>query len=197
MEPFRKLEAVAAPLLRINIDTDAIAPSRELKAVSKTGMGAGLFANWRYLDPKTRTPNPDFILNRPAYRNTQILLAGANFGCGSSREYAVWALKEYGIRAIIAPSFGSIFYNNCIRNGLLPIRLDEKRIRQLAEQVAADPQANRIAIDLESCTLRGPDGETDRFAIADQDHRMLLDGLDPIGLTLTRQDEIAAFEGRD
>ena len=134
MKPFVTHEGLAAPIMRVNIDTDTIIPSREMRHVSKRGLGAGLFAGWRYLngDRKKREINPEFILNRPGYANASILLVGSNFGCGSSREHAVWALLEYGFRAVVAPSFGSIFYHNAMRNGLLPVRLPESSINALA-----------------------------------------------------------------
>ena len=197
MRPFRELTAVAAPLLRSDIDTDIIMPSREMKAVSKTGLGDGLFAGWRYTAPSSREPNPDFVLNRPDYAGTEILLAGANFGCGSSREYAVWALKEYGIRAILAPSFGVIFQNNCIRNGILPITLDESIVAAIAADVAPAPQARKLFISLVDCQVRAPDGAIYDFTIAAQHREMLLDGLDAIDVTLKHRDEIAAFEAAD
>ena len=131
MDKFTRLTAVAAPLLRINVDTDAIIPSREMKRVSKEGLSEGLFAGWRYLSPGSREENPDFILNREPYRSAQILISGANFGCGSSREHAVWALHEWGIRCVIAPSFGAIFHGNCVRNGILPVVLAEDVVERL------------------------------------------------------------------
>src|SRR5450631_3947374 len=135
MERFTTLTAIAAPLLRINIDTDAIIPSREMKKVSKVGLADGLFAGWRYRTPGSREENPDFVLNREPYRRARILLSGMNFGCGSSREHAVWALHEWGIRSIIAPSFGAIFHGNCVRNGILPVVLDNALVEQLAKQI--------------------------------------------------------------
>ncbi len=197
MEKFIELTAIAAPLLRINIDTDAIIPSRELKRVSKKGLGTGLFAGWRYTEPGSRIENPDFILNQPPYRDAGILLSGANFGCGSSREHAVWSLAEWGIRAIIAPSFGTIFYGNCVRNGILPVVLDDDRIATLADIVSANPAENRIAIDLEQQTVVAADGGTDTFDITPADRRMLMEGLDAIAVTMERDDEILAFQARD
>jgi 3-isopropylmalate/(R)-2-methylmalate dehydratase small subunit len=197
MEKFVALTAVAAPLLRINIDTDAIIPSREMKRVSKAGLGDGLFAGWRYTEPGGREENPDFVLNQEPYRRARILLAGMNFGCGSSREHAVWALAEWGIRGIIAPSFGAIFQGNCVRNGILPIMLDNDVIEDLARQVEADPATNQISIDLESCVLTGPDGTGHNFAISPADREMLMEGLDAIALTMKRDDEILAFKARD
>lgn len=191
-EPFRQLVGVAAPLMRPNIDTDAIIPSREMKRVSKKGLGEGLFAEERYLDVAARTPNPDFVLNRTEYRDCSILLADANFGCGSSREHAVWALREYGIRAIIAPSFGSIFANNCVRNGLLPLRLDKRLVRKLSDWVQREPARHRLHIDLEMQRVRA--GEMDvPFAIDSGARHMLLNGLDAIALTQTRWEQIEAF----
>ncbi len=197
MEKFNQHTGIAAPLLRINVDTDAIIPSREMKRVSKEGLGEGLFAGWRYLAQGAREPNPDFVLNRPEYAGTSILLSGDNFGCGSSREHAVWALKEYGVRAIIAPSFGAIFANNCIRNGLLPIVLPDEAVKALARQVEKDPQAHKVHIDLEKKQVVAPGGEVYGFDIEDGPRDMLLQGLDVIGLTLRHKDEIDAFQAKD
>ena len=194
MDKFTVHRGVAAPLLRINIDTDAIIPSREMKRVSKSGLGAGLFAGWRYLDAAARTPDPDFVLNQPAFAGASILLAGANFGCGSSREHAVWALVEFGIRAVVAPSFGAIFYGNCIRNGLLPVELPEEVVRALAE---ATGDATPLRIDLERCVLESPRGDVHSFQIQPALRQMLLEGLDPIALTLKMSDQITAFETAD
>ncbi|MCK6371694.1 MAG: 3-isopropylmalate dehydratase small subunit [Gammaproteobacteria bacterium] len=197
MEKFTRLAAIAAPLLRINIDTDAIIPSREMKKVSKTGLADGLFAGWRYQAPGSREENPDFILNQEPYRRAKILLAGMNFGCGSSREHAVWALHEWGIRAVIAPSFGGIFHGNCVRNGILPVVLDNAVVETLAALVQANPAKNLLTIDLDDCTVVAPDGTTHVFTIAQADREMLLEGLDAIALTMKRDDEILAFQGRD
>lgn len=197
MEKLIELTAIAAPMLEINIDTDVIIPSREMKRVSKQGLGEGLFAGRRYATPGGREENPDFILNRKPYRDAQILLSGSNFGCGSSREHAVWALAEWGIRAIIAPSFGAIFYGNCVRNGILPIELDEERVQELAEIVTSNPAENRITINLEHCKLVAADGRTDEFEIAPADREMLMEGLDAIAVTMKRDDEILAFQARD
>ena len=196
MEKFTRHSGVAAPILQDNIDTDAIIPSREMKAVSKHGLGEGLFAGWRYLTPGGRDVNPEFVLNRPAYADTSILLSGTNFGCGSSREHAVWALKEYGIRAVIAESFGSIFFGNCTRNGILPVALGKDAIGLLAEDAAAAPQANRLTIDLERLTVANG-GESFRFDLEHGPREMLLQGLDPIGLTLRHEAAIDAFEEND
>ena len=197
MEKFTTLKAIAAPLLRINIDTDAIIPSREMKRVSKQGLSEGMFAGWRYREPGSRDENPDFVLNREPYRRAQILLSGQNFGCGSSREHAVWALAEWGIRCIIAPSFGAIFYGNCVRNGILPVVLANEIVEELARQVEADPAKNLVAVDLVQCSVTAPDGSTHRFEIADGDREMLLEGLDAIALTLKSDAEILAFRKRD
>jgi len=197
MEKFVELTAIAVPMLEINIDTDVIIPSREMKRVSKQGLGEGLFANRRYTMPGGRQENPEFILNQAPYRDAQILLSGSNFGCGSSREHAVWALAEWGIRAIIAPSFGAIFYGNCVRNGILPIVLADERVKELAEIVAANPAENRITINLEHCKLVAADGRTDEFDIAPADREMLMQGLDAIAVTMKRDDEILAFQARD
>ena len=188
MTPFRTLTSVAAPLLRDNVDTDAIIPSREMKSVSKTGLAEGLFAGWRYTAIGGRDANPDFVLNDPAYRDARILLSGANFGCGSSREHAAWALAEYGFRAIVAPSFNPIFRGNCVRNGIVPIELD-------AAEIAAAPQP--LTIDLPAQTLTAASGRSWGFAIDDEAKAMLLDGLDAIDLTLRRSAEIEAFRAAD
>ncbi len=197
MEKFTRLTAVAAPLLRINVDTDAIIPSREMKRVSREGLSEGLFAGWRYQAPGSREENPDFILNREPFRHARILLSGLNFGCGSSREHAVWALHEWGIRAIIAPSFGSIFHGNCIRNGIVPVVLSDSAVEDLARQVAADPAANQVTVDLTTDTVIAPDGSSLPFSLPAADRQMLLEGLDAIAVTAKRDPEILAFQARD
>jgi 3-isopropylmalate/(R)-2-methylmalate dehydratase small subunit len=197
VEKFTTLTAIAAPLLRINVDTDAIIPSREMKKVSKTGLADGLFAGWRYKTSGLRDEDPDFVLNQEPYRRARILLTGVNFGCGSSREHAVWALHEWGMRAIIAPSFGTIFYGNCVRNGILPVVLDEAAVAGIAKRVAADAAKNLVTVDLETCFVTGPDGTRHSFSIAPADREMLLEGLDAIALTMKRDDEILAFQARD
>ena len=194
MKPFTNHTGIMAPLVRHNVDTDQIIPSREMKTVSKTGLGGGLFAGWRYSDEEARTPNPDFILNRPGFENASILLAGRNFGCGSSREHAVWALSDYGIRAVIAESFGSIFYTNCIRNGLLPITLDADTIRNLAD--AAKVEQAKLTINLPEETITWGREDKVHFQINPSDRDMLIKGLDPIGLTLMHRQEILAFIDR-
>jgi 3-isopropylmalate/(R)-2-methylmalate dehydratase small subunit len=197
MDKFTTITAIAAPLLRINIDTDAIIPSREMKKVSKTGLADGLFAGWRYKAPGSREENPEFVLNQEPYRRARILLTGTNFGCGSSREHAVWALHEWGIRAIIAPSFGAIFQGNCVRNGILPVALDDAVIRSIADAVQRDPLRNLPTVDLTRCTVTAPGGTVHPFLIAPADREMLLEGLDAIALTMKRDDEILAFQARD
>ncbi|MEX2123984.1 MAG: 3-isopropylmalate dehydratase small subunit [Woeseia sp.] len=187
---------IAAPLMRINVDTDAIIPSREMKRVSKTGLSEGLFANWRYLDPGAREPNPDFILNQAPFDRASILLAGKNFGCGSSREHAVWALKEWGIRAVIAASFGSIFASNCLNNGVLPVRLDEDTVETIAADVMEDPLANQVTVDLEKRRIVSGDRVWE-FDIGERERQMLLRGLSPIAMTLQSDDRISKFEADD
>jgi len=192
MDKFEQHLGIAAALLRANVDTDAIIPSREMKRVSKLGLGEGLFAGWRYLGQQGRQPDPGFVLNRPDYAGASILLSGANFGCGSSREHAVWALKEYGIRAIVAPGFGAIFANNCVRNGLLPLVLQDDTIAHMAQWVELDPRHNRVLIDLPAQQVQAA-GEVYNFHIEPGAKRMLVEGLDAIALTWTRRQAILAF----
>ncbi|MFK7828797.1 MAG: 3-isopropylmalate dehydratase small subunit [Congregibacter sp.] len=193
MEPFTVCIGIAAAILRPNIDTDAIIPSREMKRVSKAGLGEGLFADERYVAGDDRKANPEFILNRAEYAHCSILLAGANFGCGSSREHAVWALKEFGIRAIVAPSFGSIFANNCVRNGLLAVPLAMPFIEEIAAWVSSDPAQNRVRVDLERQCIEAGDHVRD-FLIDPGARQMLLEGLDAIALTLARWEVISDFD---
>ncbi|UJF24788.1 3-isopropylmalate dehydratase small subunit [Suttonella sp. R2A3] len=192
MNPFVKETGVLMPLMRDNIDTDAILPKQYLKLISRTGFGVYLFDDWRYLS--NREPNPDFVLNEPRFANASFLLSGANFGCGSSREHAVWALADYGFRAVIAPSFADIFYNNCFKNGVLPVSLSKEAIARLA-QLCAENDTLSIEVDLEVKAVRVGDAvwpfELDEFR-----RQALLQGLDEIGQTLTHADEIAAFETR-
>ena len=195
MDEFVRHEGLAAPLLRDNIDTDAIIPSREMKRVSKHGLGEGLFAGWRYLSQERREPDPDFVLNQPGYRGASILLGGANFGCGSSREHAVWALREYGIRAIVAPGFGTIFAGNCVRNGLLPLVLPAEVIAAIAAWVSAAPGQNRVLIDLQAQQLEAA-RQTYSFELDAGARGMLLQGLDAIALTQTRGEIIERFHRR-
>ena len=199
MKPFVTHEGVAAPLIHINIDTDSIIPSREMRHVSKHGLGEGLFAGWRYLngDREKREINPDFILNKPQYTDASILLAGNNFGCGSSREHAVWALLEYGFKAVIAPSFGSIFYHNAMRNGLLPVRLPESSINTLSDCTGAAAAPGRVTIDLQGTTVSTDAGPRFHFDIEPIYKEMLLQGLDAIDMTLKHQELIEEFQLRD
>ena len=192
-EPLKIWEGVAAPMLRPNIDTDAIIPSREMKRVSKSGLDEGLFAGERYLDGGGRKPDPAFVLNRSDYQGCSILLGGPNFGCGSSREHAVWALREFGFRVIIASGFGSIFANNCVRNGLLPVTLSGQQVDALAEWVNESPQRHRLVINLEQLNIRAGDSTYD-FVLDHGARHMLLNGLDAIALTLERKAVIYAFE---
>lgn len=197
MEKFTTLTAIAAPILRINIDTDIIIPSREMKRVSKQGLSDGLFANWRYTEPGGREEDPEFILNRAPYRDAKIILSGENFGCGSSREHAVWALAEWGIRCVIAPSFGAIFQGNCVRNGILPVILPNSVVEALAAAVKTDPANNQLTVNLEQRELTAPDGSRHGFEISPADREMLMQGLDAIAVTQKRDDEILAFQARD
>ncbi|MCK9510933.1 MAG: 3-isopropylmalate dehydratase small subunit [Pigmentiphaga sp.] len=201
MEKFDRLDSIAAPLDRSHVDTDAIIPKQFLKSIQRTGFGDNLFDEWRYLDLgepgqdcALRPRNPDFVLNQPRYRGAQILLARANFGCGSSREHAPWALQQYGFRAIIAPSFGDIFYNNAMQNGLLPVVLEEGEVDLLFVREAQSPPL-RLQIDLEAQTVTAADeGLEFRFAISPFRKDCLLNGLDDIALTLRKAERIRAFE---
>lgn len=195
-EPFKNLTAIAAPLIRENVDTDAIIPSREMKTVGRTGLAEGLFAGWRYTEVGGREENPDFVLNDPRYRQARILLGGGNFGCGSSREHAVWALHEYGFRAILAPSFNPIFRGNCVRNGIVPVVLVAADIEAIARHVMADPEANQVTVDLEASEVRAG-SITLPFQIDAESHEMLLEGLDAIELTQRMRDKIDAFRATD
>ncbi|MCL4831941.1 MAG: 3-isopropylmalate dehydratase small subunit [Caldilineaceae bacterium] len=191
MQPFTQLTTTALPMRRENVDTDQIIPARYLTAVTKAGMGDGLFSWWRY--GRDGKPNPDFELNKPEYSGSQILIAGRNFGSGSSREHAVWALTEYGFRAVIAPGFADIFYNNSLKNGLLPIALPEETVAMLWDLVEEDPTTT-IAIDLENQTVTLPDGQQMGFAIDGFRKMCLLDGLDDMGYLLAKDDAIVAHE---
>lgn len=193
VEKFSVITAIAAPLMRVNIDTDIIIPSREMKRVSKKGLSNGLFAGWRYTDIDERIANPEFVLNQPAFLGTQIIIAGENFGCGSSREHAVWALAEYGIRAVIAPSFSAIFYSNCIQNGVLPVVLPADEVSALARQ-AVGGSSGIFTIDLLAQQITDPTGQIHAFKISANHRQTLLDGLDPIDRTLTLNASIEDFE---
>jgi 3-isopropylmalate/(R)-2-methylmalate dehydratase small subunit len=191
MDKFTTLTGVAAPLPIINVDTDKIIPKQHLKTVERTGLGKALFEELRYRDDGSE--NPDFVLNQPAYRQAKILVAGENFGCGSSREHAPWALLDFGIRCVIAPSFADIFYGNCFKNGILPIKLPQSEINKLMDD--AERGANAIiSIDLEKQEIRGPDGGMIKFEVDDFRKQCLLNGWDDIGLTMRTEDKIASFE---
>ena len=192
MEPFIQHTGKAVVLARANVDTDAIIPSREIKTTAKTGLADGLFAPWRYVDADARTPEPSFVLNLSASAGCSILISGPNFGCGSSREHAVWALKEYGFKAIIAPSFGAIFANNCIRNGLLPMVLPQAEVDELAAVAV-----QTLRIDLKSQQLRAENGKMYAFALSPESLETLLTGLDPIAKTLQQIAVVDAFEAAD
>jgi 3-isopropylmalate/(R)-2-methylmalate dehydratase small subunit len=193
MTPLVTLTAKAVPLLRDNVDTDAIIPSREMKTVTKTGLSGGLFAAWRYKSAASREPNPDFVLNDPRYRGVEILLSGENFGCGSSREHAVWALAEYGFRVVVAPSFSPIFRANCIRNGIAPVTLASDAVAVLA--MAAE-RGELFSVDLGALTI-GVGGVCLSFVLEDEARTMLMEGLDGIELTLKQRPEIMAFRATD
>jgi len=202
MEKFETLTGLVAPLDRANVDTDAIIPKQYLKSIKRTGFGPTLFDDWRYLDPgepgvdhSQRRINPDFVLNQARYQNAQILLARDNFGCGSSREHAPWALVDYGFRAIIAPSYADIFYNNSFKNGLLPIVLERDAVDQLFKECVATP-GYRLTVDLVAQTVTSPAGTTFKFDIDAFRRHCLLNGLDDIGLTLQHVAEIKAYEER-
>ena len=197
MKGTSSIEGSAVCLLRDNIDTDAIIPSREIKSVSKSGLGPGLFAAWRYLDVRKRELNPDFILNSEKYQGAKILITGSNFGCGSSREHAVWALQENGFAAIIAPSFGRIFFDNCICNGLLPVTLQTESILKIAGQIDQGSAAPVVRIDLPRQVVTGPDGSSYSFDISEANKEIILSGLDPINVTEKYRTEITTFRQRD
>lgn len=200
MQKFTLLKGLVAPMDRENVDTDAIIPKQFLKSIRKTGFGQNLFDEWRYLDagypgqdPVSRKPNPDFVLNQPRFQGASILLARKNFGCGSSREHAPWALDQFGFRAIIAPSYADIFFNNSFKNGLLPIVLTEVQVAQLFDDVAAFP-GYALTIDLERQRVIKPNGEELPFEVQAFRKYCLLNGLDDIGLTLRHAEKIKAFE---
>lgn len=195
MEALRLITGIAAPLMRINIDTDQIIPALFLGGTDAKGYGANLFNGWRFLaDGK---PNPDFILNQPPYDRAQVLLADRNFGCGSSRERAPKALREFGFRAVIAPSFGGIFFNNCYRNGIVPVELPIEAVRQIVAEVEASKGEGKVTVDLEAQQVRSPSGRSYPFSAPGTLRRMLLEGLDEVSLTLARRAEIDAFRACD
>ena len=200
MQAFRVHKGLVAPLDRDNVDTDAIIPKQFLKSIKRSGFGPNLFDEWRYLDhgepgqdPATRRPNPDFVLNLPRYQGASILLARQNFGCGSSREHAPWALDQYGFRAVIAPSFADIFFNNCFKNGLLPVVLPESTVSRLFDEVAAFV-GYQLTVDLERQVVIKPDGAEIGFEVQPFRKYCLLGGFDDIGLTLRHADKIRSFE---
>ena len=202
MKAFTQLTALVAPLDRANVDTDAIIPKQFLKSIKRSGFGPNAFDEWRYLDHgepgmdnSKRPLNHNISLNQARYQGAQILLTRKNFGCGSSREHAPWALDDYGFRAVIAPSFADIFFNNCYKNGLLPIVLSEEQVEQLFQEVAAQ-EGYQLAIDLEQQSLTTPSGDVFHFDITEHRKHCLLNGLDEIGLTLQHADEIKAFEAQ-
>jgi len=202
MQKFTLLKGLVAPMDRENVDTDAIIPKQFLKSIHKTGFGQNLFDEWRYLDagypgqdPASRKPNPDFVLNQPRYQGASILLARKNFGCGSSREHAPWALDQFGFRAIIAPSYADIFFNNSFKNGLLPIVLGESQVSRLFDEVAAFP-GYTLTVDLERQLVIKPDGEGLPFEVQSFRKYCLQNGFDDIGLTLRHADKIRAFEAQ-
>ena len=192
MEKFSKLTGIAAPMQLVNIDTDMIIPKQFLKTIKRTGLGKSLFFEMRFTQDGVEVP--DFVLNKPAYRKAEILVAGDNFGCGSSREHAPWALLDFGIRCVISTSFADIFYNNCFKNGMLPIRLDEATIDDLFKRAASGNY--KLTVDLESCTLSDSQGLKIPFDVEPFRRHCLLNGLDDIGLTLRQADKIRAFEER-
>ena len=193
MEKFTTLTGVAASLPMVNVDTDMIIPARFLKSIKRTGFGKSLFYTLRY--DENGKERPDFVLNKPAYRNAKILIAGNNFGCGSSREHAPWALADFGIRCVIAPDFADIFYNNSFKNGILLIKLPQEEIDKLHEDAERGANAT-ITVDLEKQEITGPDGGTIKFDVDPFKKHCLLNGLDDIGLTMQKEDKIAAFEKR-
>ena len=200
MEKFVRQEGLVVPMDRANVDTDAVIPKQYLKSIKRTGYGPNLFDEWRYLDHgepgmdhSKRPLNPDFVLNQPRYRGATVLLARENFGCGSSREHAPWALLQYGFQAVIAPSFADIFYNNSLKNGLLLIRLDAAIVDRLFKETQA-ASGYRLAVDLENQSVTTPGGESFKFDIDPFTKHCLLNGLDEIGLSLTHADKIKAFE---
>jgi 3-isopropylmalate/(R)-2-methylmalate dehydratase small subunit len=191
MQKFTTLTSIAAPLNLINVDTDMIIPKQYLKTIKRTGLGAGLFAEMRLLE--NGQPNPDFVLNKPQYQGAQILVAGDNFGCGSSREHAPWALLDFGLRCVISTSFADIFYNNCFKNGILPIRVSQAELDLLFDDAERGSNAV-LTVDLHSQEIRGPDGGVIHFEIDAFRKKCLLEGLDDIGLTLEHAPRISVFE---
>ncbi|HLG62955.1 MAG TPA: 3-isopropylmalate dehydratase small subunit [Ktedonosporobacter sp.] len=194
MEPFTTHTGLAVPLDRTNVNTDEITPARFLKTIRRSGFSRALFANWRFVGD-TDVPNPDFELNQPRYQGASILVTGDNFGCGSSREHAPWAIREYGFRCLIAPSFADIFYNNCFNNGILPVTLDEKTVQELMKEIEAN-EGYTLTVDLAAQTVTTPSGRVLHFEIDPFKKEALLKGLDNIGWTLSHDSEITAYEDR-
>ena len=191
MEKFTKLTGVAAPLPIVNVDTDMIIPKDYLKTIKRTGLSVGLFAEMRFNEDGSE--NPDFVLNKPAYRKAQILVAGDNFGCGSSREHAPWALLDFGIRCVISTSFADIFYNNCFKNGILPVTVSPEDLEKLMDDASRGANAT-VTVDLEAKEIRGPDGGVIHFDLDEFKRHCLLNGLDDIGLTMEKAPAIASYE---
>ncbi len=194
MEKFTRLTAIAAPLPLVNCDTDKIIPARFLKTLTRTGLGKNLFDPLRF-DPETGKENPDFVLNKPAYRNAEILVAGHNFGCGSSREHAPWALLDFGIRCVISTDFADIFYNNSFKNGILPIKVTPEELEKLMDDAERGANAT-LTVDLESQEISGPDGGVIKFEVDQFKKHCLLNGFDDIGLTMQKKDKITAYEAK-
>lgn len=193
MDKFTKLTGVAAPMPIVNVDTDMIIPKDYLKTIKRTGLGTGLFAEMRYHEDGS--DNPDFVLNKPAYRNAQILIAGDNFGCGSSREHAPWALLDFGIRCVISTGFADIFYNNCFKNGILPIVVSPEDLEKLMDDAERGANAT-VTVDLDAREIHGPDGGTIAFDLDEFKRHCLLNGLDDIGLTMAKAADIDVYEKR-
>jgi 3-isopropylmalate/(R)-2-methylmalate dehydratase small subunit len=193
MDKFTHIEGVAAPLKMINVDTDMIIPKQYLKTIKRTGLGTGLFSELRYKDDGSE--NPDFVLNKPAYRKARILVVDDNFGCGSSREHAPWALLDFGIRCVISTSFGDIFYNNCFKNGILPIRVTPEQLEKLFDDAERGANAT-LSIDLPKQEIRGPDGGVIKFEVDEFRKHCMLNGLDDIGLTLQKKTAIDSYESK-
>ena len=202
MDAFKKLDGIVLPLDRANVDTDAIIPKQFLKSIKRSGFGVNLFDDWRYLDTgepgmdnSVRPVNEEFILNKPRYKNAQVLLARKNFGCGSSREHAPWALLDYGFRVVIAPSYADIFFNNCFKNGILPIIFSEEVVSKLFKEIES-VEGYQLSIDLEEQTVTTPSGDVLNFDVDEFRKHCLINGLDDIGLTLQHTDDIKAYEAR-
>ena len=193
MQEFKKITALAALMDRVNVDTDAVIPKQFLKKIERTGFGQHLFHDWRYLDDEGTQPNPEFVLNHPRYQGAQILVARDNFGCGSSREHAPWALLEYGFCTIIAPSFADIFYNNCFKNGILPVVLPASQVQELFEEVEAN-EGCQLTVDLELQQVTTPQGKNYAFKVDPFARERLLKGMDDIGWTIQHENRISTFE---